>query len=64
LAVEAIRLEQPRQLPHHKALACKVRALLLTAVAVEVELVGHPQLEEAVAVEVGHRTRTARDLPE
>jgi hypothetical protein len=64
LAVEAIRLEQPHPLPRHKALVCKDRALLLTAVAVVVELVGHHQPEEAAGVAVEQDTPTPQELPE
>jgi hypothetical protein len=64
LEVEAIRLEQPPQSPRHKARVCKDRALLLTAVAVVVELVGHHQPEEAAGVAVEQDTPTLQGLPE
>jgi hypothetical protein len=60
----AVELEQPRRFPRHKAQVCKVRALLLTAVAVAVELVGHHQPEEAAGVAVEQDTPTPQELPE
>ena len=64
MALAVIRLEQRRQLPRHKALVCKGRALSLTAVAVAVELVGHHQPAEAVAVAVERHTPIPQGLLE